>query len=786
MILSDNIPNIVQETIDADRDAFCQFIHNINTCGKQLLLKTELIEMYGAEDVPDLVSSIQEGVTMHGHVYFAVRTGISEWIFVKIYADTMDFLEVSAEEYLTIKEKTVLGEKAEWIPTVDLKPFNREFPKPSSTNYIGRGVEFLNRHQSSRLFMNPEKGMGQLLDFLRVHKIGGKQLMLNSRVDSVDKLKNLLKRAQNLLSKKDDDSDWSDIESDMSRLGFEPGWGRKVGYAKEFLALFYDVLTAPEPGTLEKFLDRIPMIFNLAIISPHGFFGQAGVFGKPDTGGQVVYILDQVKALENELKKRLSEKGLDITPKILVVTRLIPDAEGTSCDQEEELIMGTDNCHIVRVPFRDENGGTVRHWISRFRIWPYLERFSHDAENAIISRLEGRPDLIIGNYSDGNLVASLLSSRLGVTQCTIAHALEKTKYLYSDLYWQDNDDKYHFACQYTADLISMNYSDFIIASTYQEIAGTDDSVGQYESYSYYTLPGLYKVVNGIDPFDPKFNVVSPGAAPEIFFSYESTERFTEHHKEIESILYGSGLAGSRGNFEDTDKTIIFTMARLDKIKNLTGLAEWFGQNEKLREKANLLVIGGFTDESFSSDDEEREQIRIMHGIMDRYNLDGSMRWVGAHLGKRMTGELYRCIADMKGIFVQPALFEAFGLTIIEAMSSGLPVFATAYGGPSEIIEDGVSGFIINPNKGDECTAGMLSFIEKCEADPARWKYISDKSLERVASRYNWPLYAQKLMTFARVYGFWKYVTNLEREETARYLEMLYGMVYRRLADPSQY
>jgi sucrose synthase len=33
-----------------------------------------------------------------------------------------------------------------------------------------------------------------------------------------------------------------------------------------------------------------------------------------------------------------------------------------------------------------------------------------------------------------------MSQRLGVSQCNIAHALEKTKYLYSDLYWRDNEE----------------------------------------------------------------------------------------------------------------------------------------------------------------------------------------------------------------------------------------------------------------------------------------------------------------------------------------------------------
>ncbi|MBL0379290.1 MAG: hypothetical protein JKP90_06380 [Desulfofustis sp. PB-SRB1] len=79
--------------------------------------------------------------------------------------------------------------------------------------------------------------------------------------------------------------------------------------------------------------------------------------------------------------------------------------------------------------------------------------------------------------------------KFGVTQCTIAHALEKTKYLYSALYWQDMEEQYHFSCQFTADLIAMNSSDFIITSTYQEIAGSDDVVGQYESYGSFTMPG---------------------------------------------------------------------------------------------------------------------------------------------------------------------------------------------------------------------------------------------------------------------------------------------------------
>ena len=83
----------------------------------------------------------------------------------------------------------------------------------------------------------------------------------------------------------------------------------------------------------------------------------------------------------------------------------------------------------------------------------------------------------------------------------------------------------------------------------------------------------------------------------------------------------------------------------------------------------------------------------MHELMDTYELDGQMRWVEGQVNRERNGELYRYVADHRGIFVQPALFEAFGLTVIEAMSSGLPTFATCFGGPLEIIESGVNGVI---------------------------------------------------------------------------------------------
>jgi sucrose synthase len=60
---------------------------------------------------------------------------------------------------------------------------------------------------------------------------------------------------------------------------------------------------------------------------------------------------------------------------VVQVTRLIPDSKGTSCNQRLERITGTKHTFILRVPFKNENG-ILKKWISRFDVWPYLEKFA--------------------------------------------------------------------------------------------------------------------------------------------------------------------------------------------------------------------------------------------------------------------------------------------------------------------------------------------------------------------------------------------------------------------------
>ncbi|KAI3447251.1 hypothetical protein Pfo_003916 [Paulownia fortunei] len=780
-------------TLAAHRNEILLFLSRIESHGKGILkphqLLAEFESIFQSDNAKlqdhafkEFLNSTQEAIVLSPWVALAIRLRPGVWEYVRVNVNALVVEELTVPEYLQFKEELVNGtSNGNFVLELDFEPFTASFPKPTLTKWIGNGVEFLNRHLSAKMFHDRES-MTPLLDFLRMHHYKGKTLMLNDRILNLNSLQAVLRKAEEYLSTLPLDTPYADFERKFQEIGLERGWGDNAERVSEMISMLLDLLEAPDSCTLEKFLGRIPMVFNVVILSPHGYFAQENVLGYPDTGGQVVYILDQVPALEREMLKRIKEQGLDITPRILIVTRLLPDAVGTTCGQRLEKVFGTEHSHIIRVPFRTEKG-IVRKWISRFEVWPYMETFTEDVAKEITEELQTKPDLIIGNYSEGNLAASLLAHKLGVTQCTIAHALEKTKYPDSDIYLKNFDEKYHFSCQFTADLYAMNHTDFIITSTFQEIAGSKHTVGQYESHMAFTMPGLYRVVHGIDVFDPKFNIVSPGADTNLYFPYTDKEkRLTALHPEIEDLLY-SDVENEEHLcvLKDKKKPILFTMARLDRVKNLTGLVELYAKNPKLRELVNLVVVGGDRRKE-SKDLEEQAEMKKMYSLIETYNLNGQFRWISSQMNRVRNGELYRYIADTKGAFVQPAFYEAFGLTVVEAMTCGLPTFATLHGGPAEIIVHGKSGFHIDPYNGEQVAELLVNFFEKCKEDPAHWETISAGGLKRIQEKYTWQIYSDRLLTLAGVYGFWKYVSKLDRLEIRRYLEMFYALKYRKLAE----
>lgn len=177
------------------------------------------------------------------------------------------------------------------------------------------------------------------------------------------------------------------------------------------------------------------------------------------------------------------------------------------------------------------------------------------------------------------------------------------------------------------------------------------------------------------------------------------------------------------------------MARLDQVKNITGLVEMFAKNSRLRELVNLVVVAGNIKKEKSKDREEQAEIDKMYNLMKEHKLDGELRWICAQTDRVLNGELYRYIADSHGAFVQPALYEGFGLTVIEAMTCGLPTFATSHGGPAEIVENQKSGFHIDPYQGEAASKIMVDFFETCTKEVGYWNRFSDAGLERIRTKY---------------------------------------------------
>ncbi|VFQ88154.1 unnamed protein product [Cuscuta campestris] len=729
-----------------------------------------------------ILCNTMEAVVVPPSIGFATRKDPGFWEYVKINGDDLSLEPITATEYLKLKE-TVVDE--DWARDsnaleIDFEAVESSVPRLRLTSSIGNGLKSVAMFLSAKLSGSSETAQA-LVEYLLSMKRQKCTLMINKRLGTVSKLRAALIAADTALSSLPKDAPYQSFEKMLKARGFEKGWGNTAERVQDTMRALSQVLQAPDPLSVEKFFARLPIVFNVVLFSVHGYFGQQDVLGLPDTGGQVVYVLDQVVAFEEELLLRIEQQGLNLKPKILVVTRLIPDAKGTKCNQELEPILNTKHSHILRVPFRTENG-VLNQWLSRFDIYPYLERFAQDAAHEITKQMDGKPDLIIGNYSDGNLVASLLANKLGITLGTIAHALEKTKYEDSDIKWKELDPKYHFSCQFTADLIAMNSADFIITSTYQEIAGSKDRPGQYESHSSFTMPGLYRVVSGINVFDPKFNIASPGADQSVYFPYtHKDKRFARFHPAIKELLYGKpDNIEHIGFLEDKNKPIIFTMARLDAVKNTTGLTEWFGKNKALRRLVNLVVVGGSFDHLKSKDREEAAEIKKMHELIDKYELKGDMRWIAAQTDRQRNSELYRVVADTKGAFVQPAFYEAFGLTVVEAMNCGLPTFATNQGGPAEIIVDGISGFHIDPHNGDESSNKIAGFFLNCNKDSRHWDMISAQGLQRINERYTWKIYADKVLNMGSVYSFSRSVLNDQKQASQSYIRAFYQLQFKNL------
>lgn len=102
--------------------------------------------------------------------------------------------------------------------------------------------------------------------------------------------------------------------------------------------------------------------------------------------------------------------------------------------------------------------------------------------------------------------------------------------------------------------------------------------------------------------------------------------------------------------------------------------------------------------------------------------------------------------DMPGVYasldvlVQPSYREGMPMTILEAMASGIAVVATRVGAAADVIEDGVTGLLVDPSDVPALTQAVRSLLE----DPgqrdligraARTAVIRDFTVNAMSRRY---------------------------------------------------
>jgi glycosyltransferase involved in cell wall biosynthesis len=91
------------------------------------------------------------------------------------------------------------------------------------------------------------------------------------------------------------------------------------------------------------------------------------------------------------------------------------------------------------------------------------------------------------------------------------------------------------------------------------------------------------------------------------------------------------------------------------------------------------------------------------------------------------------VLDAFDIFVLPSILpEPFGLVVVEAMATGKPVVANSHGGCKEIIENGVTGFLVEPNKPEEMVLAIKYLID----NPKEGEEMGQRGRERLKDHFS--------------------------------------------------
>jgi len=419
-----------------------------------------------------------------------------------------------------------------------------------------------------------------------------------------------------------------------------------------------------------------------------------------DTGGQTKYVL--------ELAKTLSED--DRVEKVELVTREIKE-KSVSADYSVPDEKINDKLSIIRVRC---GGGK---YIRKELLWNHLNEFV-DKSIKYIKSVKRLPDIIHSHYADAGYVCTELTQFFGIPFVHTGHSLgrDKLRKLLSDgMDQEDIERRYKILQRIDVEENIIYLANLIITSTKQEI---NNQYGDYKNSS-----------------EEKFRVIPPGVDIERFYSYNERIPLDVENSELVNTISTKLL----NFFVQIDKPLILTVCRPDKRKNISGLITAYGKDKELQKKANLAIFAGIRTDIQTMPDNEREVLTEILLLMDKYNLYGKMAIPKRHDTHTEVPELYRIAADTKGVFVNAALTEPFGLTLIEAAACGVPVVATDDGGPRDIIKNCQNGLLVDVTG----TKNISDAINKIIDDQNLWKQFSENGMENVRKHYTWNAHVEK-------------------------------------------
>jgi len=403
-----------------------------------------------------------------------------------------------------------------------------------------------------------------------------------------------------------------------------------------------------------------------------------------DTGGQTKYVVDLVQALAQH--KNVSQVDL-------LTRRLV--GENISDDYAQPIERINDKARIIRID------ADTNEYLAKEKLWDHLDPF-FDNVMSWINVQQRKPDVIHGHYADAGYVGLRLANLLGVPFIFTGHSLGRDKrlrLLTSGLSADEIEKIYNIERRINAEEEALASAEWVITSSHNEIEE------QYSLYSYYDPNSMIVIPPGVDL--SKFK--KPSAKAKYPF-IEKLKPFLSKPK----------------------KPIILALSRPDERKNIMTLIEVFGQSQELQAKANLVVIVGNREDVREMESSSQSVIINLLMLIDNYNLYGKIAIPKQHLSTEVPS-IYSLVASQGGVFINPALTEPFGLTILEAAASGLPVVATENGGPVDIINNCKNGILVDPLDKEKITNALLHLL----VDKSAWKKASNNGFRLVRQFYSW-------------------------------------------------